>query len=240
MTPLAQAARLHLPTVDSTSLEALRHPPPVWVSADRQTAGRGRRGRAWGSPAGNLALSLAYAPPGGPAEHALRSFAASLALHDALTALGVRGLGLKWPNDVLLGGGKLAGILLEAPRPGLLVVGIGVNVVTAPAAGTLEPGALPPATLGGDVRAAALRDALIPAYGEREAQLARHGFAATRRDWLARAARLGEPVAARVGGAVHHGTFEDVDHTGRLILATTSGRMAIPAADVHFEAAPCS
>ena len=240
MSRLDAAARLHLDTVGSTSREASGHAPPTWVSATRQTAPRGRRGRAWSSPEGNLSASLVDAPPGGPAEHALRSFVASLALHDALTSLGVGDLTLKWPNDVLHRGGKLAGILLEAPHPGLLVVGIGVNLAAAPDAAALEPGATPPASLGGAVSPEALLDALIPSYAAREAQLDAAGFAATRADWLARAARLGLPIVARTMTATRHGTFDDVDEVGHLILGTPSGRVAIPAADVHFEAAPCS
>jgi BirA family biotin operon repressor/biotin-[acetyl-CoA-carboxylase] ligase len=240
VTTLGGAARLHLDCVDSTSLEAVRHRLPVWVSADRQIAARGRRGRTWDSPAGNLSLSLAYRPIGTPAELALRSFVASLALYDGLKTLGVDGLSLKWPNDVLLDGGKLAGILLEAPGRGVLVIGFGVNVARAPDAATLEPGAVPAATLAGAIPAAALRDALISTFEAREAQLVAHGFAATRVDWLARAARLGEPIVARTMTAVHCGAFETVDGEGRLVLSTPDGRMTIPAADVHFEAAACS
>jgi BirA family biotin operon repressor/biotin-[acetyl-CoA-carboxylase] ligase len=104
-----------LASVDSTMAEAARRAPtlagPGWILALRQTAARGRRGRAWVMPPGNFAATLVYRPPGGPAEHALRSFAAALALADALDALTGRpdAVALKWPNDVLLHGGKLAG-----------------------------------------------------------------------------------------------------------------------------------
>ena len=190
---------LWLDTVDSTSLEAARRDPPLWVAACQQTAARGRRGRAWGMAPGNFAASLACRPPGGPADHALRAFVASLALHDALAGLGVADLSLKWPNDVLHRGGKLAGILLEAPRPGLLVVGVGVNLAAPPPPAALEPAAMPPAALDGTIRPVALMDRLAPAYAAREAQLARVGFRRLRDDWLAHAARLGDTITARTG-----------------------------------------
>ncbi|MEM8788325.1 MAG: biotin--[acetyl-CoA-carboxylase] ligase [Pseudomonadota bacterium] len=111
--------RLEIATTDSTNAEAARRlaetDPPFWLRADRQTAARGRRGRAWAMAAGNFAASAVLTPPGGPAAAALRSFTASLALAEAFEALGVArdALALKWPNDVLLDGGKVAGILLE-------------------------------------------------------------------------------------------------------------------------------
>ena len=126
--------RVILEEVDSTSLEATRRAPtvPTWIMARKQTAAKGRRGRAWSMPPGNFAASFAWRPGGDPARMALRSFTASLALHDVLTAMGAAGLSLKWPNDVLLNERKLAGILLEAPQPGLLILGIGVNLTAAP------------------------------------------------------------------------------------------------------------
>ena len=138
--------RIHLAETDSTSAEAARRASdrPTWILADRQTAARGRRGRAWSMPQGNFAASLAWRPGGTPADHALRSFVAALALHDALTAFGVRDLSLKWPNDVLLAGAKLAGILLEGSGDGRLILGIGVNLVIAPDAAALEPRAVRP------------------------------------------------------------------------------------------------
>lgn len=230
-------------TVESTSLEAGRHDPPLWVAARMQTGARGRRGRAWAMAPGDFAASLAYRPPGGPADHALRSFVASLALHDALAGLGVTGLALKWPNDVLQDGGKLAGILLEAPRPGLLVVGIGVNLAGRPPHGALEVGALPPASLDGAVTPDALMAALAPRYAAWEDRFARDGFAPVRDAWLARAARLGERITARTATRTTHGTFETIDAAGHLVLATGTGPATIPAADVFFEPAeapPCS
>ncbi|MEM9795104.1 MAG: biotin--[acetyl-CoA-carboxylase] ligase [Pseudomonadota bacterium] len=238
--------RLVLPTTDSTSLEAARLAPqvPTWILAQEQTAAHGRRGRAWSMPRGNFAASLAWRPGGGPAERALRSFVASLALHDALTAMGVAGLSLKWPNDVLLEGGKLAGILLESPKDNLLVLGIGINLIAAPEAADLETGALSAVSL---LKATGLRvtpeemlDALAPAFATREAQLVTHGFAPIRTAWLDRAARLGDRITARLMNDTITGVFETVDAEGHLVLRTEGGRRSLPAADVYFGEAPCS
>jgi BirA family biotin operon repressor/biotin-[acetyl-CoA-carboxylase] ligase len=113
---------------------------PTWICALEQTAARGRRGRAWANPPGNFAASLVLRPEGAPGHAALRSFVAALALRDAFLAAGApeAALSLKWPNDVLLNGGKVAGILLESIGAGgridSLIIGIGVNLAAAPAA----------------------------------------------------------------------------------------------------------
>lgn len=211
---------------------------PVWILARRQTAGRGRRGRDWADPPGNFAASLALRLPEPPARLALRSFVAGLALHDALE--GLTGLGpalaLKWPNDLLLNGGKLSGILLESGGEGLLVLGVGVNLRHAPPADPAAahpPVALRPET-GFDIAPELLLTRLAAAYAEWERRLATHGFAPLRTAFLARAARLGQPITARTLTETHIGTFETIDETGALILATPQGRRAIPAADIYF------
>ena len=236
-----------LARVDSTNAEAARIAPsllgPVWILATEQTAGRGRRARAWSSPPGNFHATLAFRPAGTAAEVALHSFAASLALRDTLVVL--TGLPdaftLKWPNDVLLNGGKLAGILLESLARGAgvshLAIGIGVNLIAAPAAADLDPDALPAVTLLGEtglrIAPETLLDHLAPALAGRIAQLA-VGFAPLRADWLAHAARLGQPIRARTGQTTRHGTFDTIDETGALILTTPESRTAIPAAEVFF------
>jgi BirA family transcriptional regulator, biotin operon repressor / biotin---[acetyl-CoA-carboxylase] ligase len=139
-----------LAETDSTMAEATRIAPglggPEWILALRQTAARGRQGRAWAMPEGNFAASLVMRPACGPAEAALRSFVAALALRDAFVAAGVAegDLALKWPNDVLLWGGKVAGILLESLSDGRggvahLVVGIGVNLAGSAARSRSSP-----------------------------------------------------------------------------------------------------
>ncbi len=233
-----------LPRVDSTNAEALRRlaagePAPFWILAHRQTAGRGRRGRAWRSGRGDFTASLALTPAGGPQAAALRSVAAALALADAVAALGVAParLSLKWPNDVLLDGRKLAGILLESTRAGGalgLALGVGVNLGPPPAPATLEPGALPPVSLGQSVGPETLLDVLAPTMAHWEGRLAAEGFAPVRDAWLARAARLGEPIVARLPGREVRGRFRTVDAVGAVVLDTPAGPQALPAADIFF------
>ena len=241
-------ARHILDSVDSTNAHAMRLAPslsgPAWFLAREQTAGRGRRARAWASPRGNFHATLLM-QPGEPAGIvALRSFAAALALRDALAALtGLpQALSLKWPNDVLLNQSKLAGILLESTASGAgvahLAIGIGVNLIAAPDPSLLEPGALPAVTLHGEtglrVEPEAFLDVLAPAYARWEAIFVAQGFTPLRTAWLAHAARLGEVIRARTGTESREGRFETVDGSGALILGTAEGRVAIPAADVFF------
>ena len=175
---------------------------------------------------------------------ALRSFAAAVALRDACVAVtGLpNALTLKWPNDVLLNGGKLAGILLESAGSGKttnhLCIGIGVNLIAAPDASEVEPGATPPVSLlaetGHRITPEAFLNHLAPACARWEHRLITIGFAPLRTEWLAHAARLGDTIRARTGTATHEGRFDTIDETGALVLHTQAGRMTIPAADVFF------
>ncbi len=238
-----------LAETDSTNAEAARQAPnlagPTWILALRQSAGRGRRGRPWADPPGNFAATLVMRPAEAPALVALRSFVASLALFEALTAVTGRAeaFALKWPNDVLLNGGKVAGILLEGlggagGRMTHLAIGIGVNLKSAPAPHELEEGALRPVSLlseaGVAVTAEEFLDILAPAYARWESRFTTYGFAPVRDAWLARAARLGEAITARTGAESVTGIFETVDAAGNLVLSTPKGRRAIAAADVFF------
>lgn len=244
----AGVGRLVLPAVDSTNAQAQRMASqvagPVWILAGEQTAGRGRRARPWASPRGNFYATLLMQPREGADVVALRSFAAALALRDAFVA--VTGLpeafGLKWPNDVLLNGGKVAGILLESAGAGQgvghLAIGIGVNLIAAPDAAAVEAGAVAPVSLlaetGVRVAPEAFLDALAPAFARWEEALVTQGFAPLRAEWLAHAARLGEVIRARTGTLERHGVFETIDATGALMLRQPQGTIAIPAADVFF------
>lgn len=234
-----------LDTVDSTNAEAARRADvdqgAFWIMAHEQTAARGRRGRAWANPKGNLAATLVLRPVGPPQLFALRSFVASLALYDALVAVTGRpeAFSLKWPNDVLLNGGKLAGILLETVgRSQALAIGIGVNLQNAPHQAEVEEGALRPVSLvsetGADVDTETFLTELAAAFAVREHSLATYGFGPTREAWLARAARLGEVITARTVTSETVGTFETVDASGNLVLKTSKGRESIAAADVFF------
>ncbi len=237
-----------LDAVDSTNAEGFRRAPgltgPTWILAGLQTAGRGRRARPWTSPRGNFHATLVLQPAEPPATVALRSFAAALALRDALVALtGLPdSLSLKWPNDVLLNGGKLAGILLEASDLGganpVLCIGIGVNLIAAPDPAGLGPEAVAPASLltetGHRITPDALLHALAPAYAAWEETFQTEGFPPLRDAWLAHAARKGEVIRARTGTRTREGVFDSIDHHGNLILRMAQGTVAIPAAEVFF------
>jgi BirA family biotin operon repressor/biotin-[acetyl-CoA-carboxylase] ligase len=164
---------------------------------------------------------------------------AALALHDALVSVGVSEdqLALKWPNDVLLSGGKLAGILLEASGAHM-AVGIGVNLAGAPGQEALEQGAVRPVSLVSETSLAvtpeAFLEVLAAAWDARDTAFRTFGFAPVRAAWMDRAARLGEVVTARTASQEISGTFEEVDAGGNLVLLTPKGRVAIPAADVYF------
>ncbi|WP_010141387.1 biotin--[acetyl-CoA-carboxylase] ligase [Oceanicola sp. S124] len=242
--------RVVLAETDSTLDEARRRfadlASPLWILALHQSAARGRRGRAWVHPAGNFAANHVAPMQADPRLLALRSFTTSLALHDALVALTGRAepFALKWPNDVLLNGGKLAGILLETMSRGNraagLSIGIGVNLAQAPGAEAVEARALRPVSLldelGVRVTPEELLDALAPAFAHWEGVLIRDGFAPVRAAWMARAARIGQPVTARFGTHELTGIFETVDAEGQLVLSAGETRHVIAAADIHFGA----
>jgi len=241
-------ARVVLPETDSTLNEAERRfddlTGPTWILALRQTQARGRRGKAWTHPKGNFAATLVLPLDEPPGRAALRSFVTALAVYDAFVALSGRAepFQLKWPNDVLLNGGKVAGILLESvQRRGRVVglsIGIGVNLAEAPDPATLPADALRPVALAQETGALVTPEdylaVLAETYAAHEASFAVLGFAPIRRLWLDRAARLGTEILARTGTAETRGIFETIDDDGRLILRTGAGRQAIAAADVFL------
>jgi BirA family biotin operon repressor/biotin-[acetyl-CoA-carboxylase] ligase len=227
----------------------------LWFVSPHQTAGRGRRGRAWETQVGNLAASLLLVVGNDPTRAATLSFVAGLALDEALRtiapSLGIRvaldgleeprqRLRLKWPNDVLLDGAKLAGILLEAEalpeRRLAVVVGIGVNVVAAPEGLPYPATAL--ATLGIAANAAQVFEALSDAWaGMWRVWDGGKGFQAIRKLWLDRAAGIGQEVAVRVGDSVVSGVFETIDREGRLLIRTSDGTTrTVTAGEIHFGA----
>jgi BirA family biotin operon repressor/biotin-[acetyl-CoA-carboxylase] ligase len=237
--------RLLFGEVDSTMAEARRIADglsrPTWIFARRQTAARGRRGRVWANPPGNFAATLVMRPGGGPATAALRSFLAANAVFEALAMHADRtALALKWPNDVLLNGGKVAGILLEstgtAGTVDWLSIGIGVNLIHSPQ-GIADSG-FPPVSLleetGSRVDALDFLHVIADCYATQEAIFDRLGFQQIRESWLENAAKLGEVITARTGRDEITGRFETVDEAGQLVLATSRGLVRIPAADVYF------
>jgi BirA family biotin operon repressor/biotin-[acetyl-CoA-carboxylase] ligase len=242
----AGIGRIACDTVGSTNEEALRRARageagPLWITARTQTAGRGRRGRAWVSAPGNLFATLLLTDPASPKRATQLSFVAALAVHDAIVSL-VPGLAsrltLKWPNDVLCDGAKLAGILIEAEgrRPLIVAVGIGVNCGHHPA-GTDYRATDLAAAAGAAVSAEAVFEALSGAMPRRMAEW-QHGFAAIRAAWLDRAGSLGGELAVRLGTRELSGRFEALDEAGRLVLRLPDGRRERIAAGEVFPVAP--
>ncbi len=243
--------------IGSTNAEALAQARagergPTWFVTTEQTAGRGRRQRVWIAPRGNLASSILEVIDVAPATAATLGFAAGLALDSALQKVSVEAalragggehldFSLKWPNDVLAGQKKLAGILLEAEAvPGgrlAVVVGIGTNVVAAPE-GTPTP-ATSLRALGIDVSAEELFAALSDGWADFRAIWDNgRGFGEIRRLWLARAAGLGQRVAVKSGGSTIEGTFDTIDEQGCMIVRTLEGQQVlISAGDVYFGSA---
>ena len=224
---------------------------PIWFVTSEQTSGRGRRHRPWIAPRGNLASSVLELIDVSPAVAATLGFAAGLALEAALRRVSIEAslrsagsddmkFSLKWPNDVLAGQRKLAGILLEAEAVDdrlAVVVGIGTNVVAAPE-GTPTP-ATSLAALGVHVGAEELFSELSDAWAEFRGiwDLGR-GFGEIRQLWLERAAGLGQPVAIHMGAATVEGMFDSIDENGCMIVRTPGGkRVPISAGDVYFGSA---
>lgn len=235
--------RIHLASVDSTNAEGFRRHQdgagPLWILADEQTAGKGRRNRIWHGHRGNFYATLVQNLDETPQRLGLRSFVASLALYDALVALtGEPAIfALKWPNDVLLNNGKLSGILLESSG-GRLAIGIGVNLAGAPPPEQVAPGAFRPVSLlqetGIRILPEIFLDNLIPSMAQWESTLSCEGFPPVRDAFMRRAAHRGEVIRARTGEGQHEGVFEGIDDRGNLLLATAQGQLTIPAADVFF------
>jgi BirA family biotin operon repressor/biotin-[acetyl-CoA-carboxylase] ligase len=258
--PRALAAGYRLAAFDqigSTNTEAMSCARdgvrgPMWFVTSEQSAGRGRRNRAWSSPRGNLYCSVLEVMDVAPAVAATLGFAAGLAMEQALqkasleAALRSAGsdhmkFSLKWPNDVLAGRQKLTGILLEAEAVAgnrlAVVVGIGTNVVSAPE-GTSTP-ATSLAALGIQIGAeelfATLSDAWAKFFGIWNNG---RGFGEIRKLWLARAAGLGERVAIKTGGATLEGIFDTLDESGCMIVRTADGKLLpVTAGDVYFGSA---
>jgi len=230
-------------TLASTNAEALTlarggERGLLWIAAREQTAGRGRRGNSWISPRGNLYATLLLTDPAPPECAPQLSFVAVLALHDAIAACAPalpEALALKWPNDLLCGGAKLAGILIEGERTAgalAVAIGIGVNCQSHP---TQTP--YPVTDLKGEgaaVTVEALFEALTASMAQRLAQWRRGaGFTKIRGDWIARAAGIGGDMRARLPDREIIGRGEGLDEQGRLLLRLPNGSLqAIAAGEV--------
>jgi BirA family transcriptional regulator, biotin operon repressor / biotin---[acetyl-CoA-carboxylase] ligase len=256
--PRATSAGYRLQAFDqigSTNVEAMVRARAgdrgsIWFVTAEQTAGKGRRQRAWISPRGNLPCSVLEVLEVAPATAATLGFAAGLATEAALRKVSLEaalraGLEsfkyeLKWPNDVLAGGKKLVGISLDAQALDdrlAVVVGIGINVLAAPE-GTPTP-AISLAMLGVQIGAEELFSGLSDSWVEfRGIWDNGRGFGQIRELWLQRATGLGQAVAIKSAGSTIEGIFETIDEQGCMIVRTSGGRLVpITAGDVYFGSA---
>lgn len=242
-----------LDTVDSTNAEAIRQaqtgaPDGLVIWARRQSAARGRRGRAWVSPEGELAVSILIHADKSPAETAQLSFVAAIATLQACAELcpPMTDLRLKWPNDLLINGRKAAGLLLEAGpvidgRVGWAVLGLGLNLRSAPA-GLADHPATEPTSIAAEAGVAPSPEQALERFARAflswRDEWMHGGFPRIRKAWLDRAWGLGERLTARLEGEEIAGLFEDLDTDGQLILRLENGgARKIAAADILSPAA---
>jgi BirA family transcriptional regulator, biotin operon repressor / biotin---[acetyl-CoA-carboxylase] ligase len=229
------AAVIVLGQIDSTNSEAMRRVTsgetgPLWIRAEAQSRGRGRSGRSWTSEPGNLYATLLFAPGCAPSEAHQLSLLTGVAVYDAIAAMAggnITGLRLKWPNDVLIGSAKVAGILAESTtgRDGLLVavVGVGINLAHAPADAGHSTTYLSKHGVSADPATAL--DQLDKAMQHWLGTWGRgHGFAAIRGAWLERAGSIGETLAINASEGRVEGRFAGLDADGSLLLTDTAGR----------------
>lgn len=230
-------------TLGSTNAEALSRARagergPLWITARAQSAGRGRRGAPWISMLGNLFATLLLSDAARRELAPQLSFVAALAVHDAVTACAPQ-IGtltkLKWPNDLLIGGRKAAGLLIEGESGAgnSIAIGIGVNCASHP-----DDTAFPATDLAAEgalVSAETLFGALRGTMQRRLQQWnAGQGFSAVRADWLTRAAGVGEPIRVRLPERELTGRFQGLDETGRLQVAQEGGKLEIVTAGEVF------
>ena len=255
LSPETESAGYRLLSLEATgstnddALQAARSGDPgqLWITAAEQLAGRGRHGRQWSSPQGNLYASLLLIDPCDVASAPQLGFVAGLALHEAVeavTGLGAPRLALKWPNDLLLDGAKVSGLLLEGHRlqPGgalAVVIGFGVNVSFAPS-GTPYPATSLQQVRADLTRAEVFRalssafDKAFAAWRGSARTKASDPFGAIRRLWLERAAGVGQEVTLRLPSGEKRGVFEGLDRLGRLQLQSADGMELIDAGDLYF------
>ena len=239
---------LILQETDSTNAEARRRAEagelgPLWIGAKRQTAGRGRRGRAWETDTGNLAQTLLITLDKPPLEAAQLTFVASLAVYDLVARYVPPSLvTIKWPNDVLLDGRKVSGILLESGSLGegrlWLAIGIGVNLKTAPL-GTERPATAIADHLSADhLNAPSFEDgtvALAETFDHWMNQWTGNGFEVVRDAWVKRTPGLFGPCIARLTHETIEGVADGIEPDGSLRLRVADGSVRIVSAgDVFF------
>jgi BirA family transcriptional regulator, biotin operon repressor / biotin---[acetyl-CoA-carboxylase] ligase len=243
--PLGFFRIVALETIDSTSEEAKRlsrygagEGTLVWAA--QQTSGHGRFGRAWISPPGNLYFSLLLRPQRPPQETMQLTFVAALAVADAISEALPPGAAVtcKWPNDILISGQKVSGILLESSVDGRgdvdsLVIGIGVNVMSHPPPEEVQyPATSLRAEGAPEETAGSLLERFCPSFLVWYEEWRQRGFCPVREAWLAHAERLHRPIEVRLEGDTATGVFADLDPTGALVLQQGGGRRLILAGDI--------
>lgn len=243
----ADFRHIALGDVSSTNLECLKRAREgeagnLWITADRQLQGRARRGRAWVSEPGNLYASLLLVDPAPIEALASLPLAVAVAVQAAVARVlppGTQPPTIKWPNDILIGGAKVSGVLLESETlPDgrfAVVIGCGINVVQAP-----KDIMYPAATLheaGSTISAEVLFGRLCLAMAqELDIWDGGRGIAAIRKSWLERAEGMGKQITVRMAERTASGTFKDIDQTGCLVLVDRDGTtQTIAAGDVFFK-----
>jgi len=238
---------IELGDVASTNVECMERaragdPGRLWVTAVRQTGGRGRRGRTWVSEPGNLYSSLLLVDPAPWKALASLPLAVTLAVHDAIASVlpqsASQKLRIKWPNDVLLDGHKTSGILIEAEQLAdgrrAVVIGCGINVAHYP-----ESGLYPATCLVDQGSSATPQDLFARLVVSMDNTLndwdQGRGLGAIRDAWIERADGIGKPVTVNLPDRQIHGLFDGIDGEGRLMLALPDGStQMIASGDVFF------
>ena len=214
---------------------------PHWIMARTQDRARGRRGRLWISNKESFLATLIIEPKCSPLTASQYSFVAACALYRSLKKyVSCSQLAQKWPNDVLLDGGKVAGILLESSGTGQTVdrlsIGIGVNLGSAPPniqIANFAPIGLSDIT-GETIRPEIFLEVLANNFYLSEQTFKTYGFEKIREEWIGKATRLGEDITAHTSKEKYKGRFDGIDANGNLVLLTADGKRVIPSADVYF------
>jgi BirA family biotin operon repressor/biotin-[acetyl-CoA-carboxylase] ligase len=238
---LPSGARLEVfERLDSTSFEARRRADAgrrnsVFLVALEQTSGYGRRGTAWLQQPGDFAGTLLFSEDAPADTLGQLAFVAGLAAYDAIAAYAPSAeLSLKWPNDVLAEGGKIAGMLIELldvkpGRPSLLALGLGVNIVSRPEVADYPTSRLLDFSGAAPPRPADFADAFDRAFAAWRGLWRGKGFAPIRFAWLERAAYLGATITVRAADGDATGRFADLDPAGALVLDCDGTRRSIAA-----------
>ena len=235
---VARYARLGSTSDEARRRALLGDPGLLWIVAEEQTLGRGRHGRSWRSPRGNLYASALLVDPCEAPIAPQIGFVAGVALVEAVEDLGGAGAALKWPNDLLWNGAKFAGLLVEGvatPGRGLAcVVGIGVNCSNSPQ-GLAHAATDLAAALRRAVSPDALFRRLAARFDEAIGLWSRGaGFAEIRSRWLKSAAGLGGPIRVAAPRGSREGIFEGLDADGRLLMRRAGALETVEAADVFL------